>query len=67
MQFWIVGQADESLVGKWDLQGVFETEGEAVKACQTYLYFVAPIESGVVYPNERTEWPGLRWPLAEVA
>lgn len=66
MNLWIVGKADPVIVGKWEFQGVFDTERDAVAACHTDNYFVAPARLNVELPDESTEWEGLYWPRVNV-
>lgn len=59
---WIVGHLDNE---PWQFIGLFATEKEAVAACLTSKYFVAPATVGEIAPNERTEWPGCYYPIVK--
>jgi len=65
-ELWVVGQyRGEAEDGRrvWDFQGVFESEVDAVKACRTDQYFIAPVVLGESLPHElMTEWPGVYYP-----
>lgn len=43
---WLVGQMDDELFNLWALQGIFETEEEAVAKCRYINQFVAPFDIG---------------------
>jgi hypothetical protein len=67
-ELWAVGQYRGETEGvaniAWDLQGVFETEQEAVDACRNENYFVGPVTLGLALPDDALEWPGCYYPLA---
>lgn len=64
---WIVGQAKERDVPapRWEFQGVFLEEKDAIAACLTDMYFIAPAVLGSPLPHEQIDWPGARYPKAE--
>lgn len=47
----------------WDIQGVFDTEEQAVEACKELRDFVGPVTLNEQLPQDATEWPGIRYPL----
>lgn len=63
----VVGRmiAEESAGFVWDFFGVFDTEKAAVAACTTPQHFVGPVELNFRTPDERENWPGSWFPLAE--
>ena len=44
-----------------EILGIFETEGEAVAACETDQDVIGPVEVGVVLPDG--EWEGAYYPV----
>ena len=71
---WIVGQWHPSPEDmphdgikpvRWALQGIFETEAEALKACKALTYFVGPVEVGRELPQQPCAWAGAYWPMIE--
>lgn len=61
---WVVGRklAGES---EWELQGVFDREAGAVRACRDETYFVGPVVLNQPQPHGSTPWPGAYYPLLE--
>ena len=51
----------------WDLQGVFDSEALAEAACKTPEDFIGPVALNTPLPQEATSWPGVRYPLGDVA
>lgn len=64
MIVWICGQW-VSQFAHWELQGIFSNEDKAIAACQTSLYFIAPIEIDKECPRDNRYMPGAYYPLAE--
>ena len=65
-RLWIAGKYMgelESGAVVWEFQGVFQTEAEAVRACRTVRYFVAPAVLGQQLPDEAEIWPVAFYPL----
>lgn len=50
-----------------ELLGVFNKENNAVAACQQPIDVVGPIVVDQVLPDERVDWPGCYYPLANDA
>ena len=63
---WVVGRfvAETEHGNVWDMQGVFETEDEAVAACRDATYWIGPVPLGQSLPHESAAWPEARYPLA---
>lgn len=64
MNLWIVGKS-LGPANTWEFQGVFDSEAQALAACRDRMYFIAPAVLNRPLPAARTEWAGLRWPVAE--
>ena len=66
-EWWLCGQIRDKFPGKerwiWDLQGVFQTEQMAIKACRTDKYFIFPMELNKIYPDEPSVSPRGYYPL----
>ena len=64
MKLWVVGkyvlETDKGAV--WELQGVFDNEGKALKACKKKDWFVAPVSLNEEFPEGRVDWPGVKYP-----
>ena len=59
-KMWVVGQWFDG--ERWDLQGVFDDETKAIKACLTTLYFIGPVILNKILPEKSIEWPGCYYP-----
>lgn len=64
IKLWVVGKS-LGVENAWEFAGVFEGEERAVAECRDRNYFIAPVIVNQTLPHERTEWVGLRWPVAE--
>lgn len=66
-QVWIVGKALEEGVPspRWEFQGVFNTEDEAVTACAQDCYFIGPAIVGEAIVDHTVDWPGAYYPRLE--
>jgi len=65
---WVCGKhlgQDDAGNPAWDLQGIFEAEAAAVAACQELNDFIGPVPLNVKLPQDATEWPNCRYPLAQ--
>jgi len=64
MKLWIVGQIrEEEMISQWELQGVFDSESQAVSCTgNRWGFFVAPIILNEVLPEQSVEWEGLYYP-----
>lgn len=67
---YVVGQAKSfdtatSMVIGWELQGVFDCESDAVRACHDFKYFVLPVPRNTSFPKERVEVTEAYWPYEE--
>lgn len=66
-ELWVCGKhrgVDPEGNPAWDLQGVFDSEAAAVAACKEPSDFVGPVLLNQQLPQQATEWPGCRFPLA---
>ncbi len=62
---WVVGKIKAKIYSGivWEIQGVFDSEQKAVKACGEYKnYFIGPLKLNEVLPNMTFEWPGVYYP-----
>lgn len=67
---WVVGKyrgTAEAGLTIWELQGIFETEQGAVGACRDRFDFVGAVPVNAPLPQETTDWPGVRYPLAHAS
>lgn len=63
---WIVGKALEDVPApRWEFQGVFMTEEEAIAACASDSYFIGPAIVGDRLADETVPWPGSYYPRLE--
>ncbi|MBH1636339.1 hypothetical protein I5U65_14625 [Stenotrophomonas maltophilia] len=67
MNIWIVGQfkAETEHGSVWDFQGAFATREEAIAACRTSQYFIAPCEVGKEIQDETLDFPAVEYPIAQ--
>jgi hypothetical protein len=49
----------------WSIQGVFETEAEAVAVCRGPFWFIGPMTMGECLPVENVRWDGAYYPVQE--
>lgn len=63
---WVCGQllGDGSDAKRWEFQGVFLTQQEAVDACRDWKYFIGPVRVGRAIDHESTEWDGAYYPIS---
>lgn len=63
--FWVTGRFIKRIEcgAVWDIQGVFEFEVDAVKACRDSSYFVGPIPKNESLPEKQVIWPNCYYPL----
>lgn len=54
------GTAIDGQIDGWMLEGIFETEMEAVRHCTEYDYFVIPIPVGMMTGRDLPD--GIYWP-----
>lgn len=65
MELWVCGKVRKVYTEKlvvWDLQGVFDSETQAVNACKTDQHFVGPVLLNEELPEEGVQWPGAYFP-----
>ena len=64
MILYIVGENTKEFDGKvaWNIQGVFDSEEEALKHCYTDSFFIGPLKLNVPLPMETVDWPGCYYP-----
>lgn len=58
---WVVGK-NKSNDGRWEFQGIFDTENKAIDACKTPNDFIGPCYLNEEIPQESTYWPGAYYP-----
>jgi hypothetical protein len=63
---WITGKEtfDEN-PKSFEIQGVFDSKDKAIDACKDVRYFIGPLKLNQALPDEKQEWPGAIYPLAE--
>jgi hypothetical protein len=68
LKIWIVGQIGIEHEGRreWAFCGAFSSKAAALAACLTPMHFVGPAQIDERIDEPR-EWPGVEYPLAEVA
>lgn len=59
----VKGIADDGQDGCWMLEGLFETEDEAIMYCTEPYHFVVPLPLGMMIGLEIPD--GMFWPLLE--
>ncbi len=61
---WVCGRwrAVCDLGSIWEFQGVFASEAEAVQACKSPAYWVAPYAFGTELPQHTQGWEGCYYP-----
>jgi hypothetical protein len=67
-QVWVVGKficEVEPMVSAWELQGVFDTENDAIGVCRSERYFIGPVIMNEPLPDETYMWPGAYYPRGE--
>lgn len=64
LKLWIVGQflAETEKGRAWDIQGVFDSEEKAIKACKNETFFVGPVTLNDEFQLEHKEWEGAYYP-----
>lgn len=68
MELWICGKVRRVYGHKmvvWDIQGIFDSEAQAVSACKTENCFVGPVPLNKELSEEAVQWPGCYFPLRE--
>lgn len=50
---------------RYHIQGIATTKAIAVSMCRDHTYLVGPLPVNVALQHNRTEWPGLHFPLKE--
>jgi hypothetical protein len=58
-----LGTAADGQVNGWMLEGLFETEEEAVKHCVNDMHFVCPVPIGIMIGKDLPD--GIYWPLCQ--
>lgn len=48
---------------RYHIQGVATTREIAISMCRDETYLIGPLPVNVALPHDRTEWPGLHFPL----
>ncbi len=48
----------------WEIQGVFDTEKKAKKACINSNYGIGPVILNQALPDKTVEWIGFYYPVA---
>jgi len=59
---WIVGKTDETDYLRWEFQGVFDDEQEAINVCEDETWFVGPAQMNERISSRRVDWPGAYYP-----
>lgn len=50
---------------RYHIQGIAVTQEIAVSMCRDTTYLIGPLPVNVLLQHDRTEWPGLHFPLKE--
>ena len=62
--FWLAGRHDVAGSG-WEILGLYADERAAVARCIRPNDFIGPLALGERLPEERVDWPGVRYPRTE--
>jgi hypothetical protein len=62
---WVCGKTvAETDAGRvWEIQGIFDSEENAVAACHTSSHWVGPMTLNEELPDELMLWPGCYYPI----